>query len=475
MIKFKKITFDILVWLIFINIVSSCYGEGLKKKIDTKEFPIYFSTEAWDTIKLANDQYDRGTKKIIAIMDSPVKYVAGLDGKNYNTVQVLINNGTNVSYSYLDHPYHGTAVAGLIASKPYKLSCDVETKKGFSSKSCDKPEIVISGIAQHTNLINAPEASIKNLVTNMELLSDEEKKNIRTSRKQIPVKAILNFFIGPTKDKMAIKKEYLQNVKKEYEKKQSSVNKNSDDYLLLQWIIEYIDNDMQWVMPPSPALILNNKWHSMQNYRDMAQNNIEQELQKLYDTLKNYKDALVKYILPNKDSFLVIVAAGNDGKQLYRNNAGFLLGKTTLDDDPIIVVAAGCGKEYGELCSFSNYGKEFVDILAPGEHIPVILSLETANGVFVPKTTYTSGTSFSAPLVAGTAALLAQCNPTASTADIKKVILESAHDDPTLETKIAGGKVLDVKKAIDYMCKTDVDSYSEKPKETEDMNMHNEL
>jgi hypothetical protein len=467
---------NVVINAVFAFAFLNCHAATPKDEINIKEFPRYFSTETWEAIEAANVLYDKTAKKIVAIMDSPVKYIAGLDDKNDNDIQDLIDNAANKSYSYIDHPYHGTAVASLIVSKPYKLPCSFITEKNFSSKPCDKKEIVVVGMAQHTNIINSLAANadgvaeaIKNLVTKLEPISAEEKRAAETTREQIPVKAILNFSFGPQKDKRSIKSDYLRYLMTENKKRQSGAEKNSDDYLLLQWIIEYVDNNMQWLMPPSPALILNIKWHNMQPQRDAIQRDIEQELKKQYDILEKYKDAIERYILPNKASFLVIVAAGNDKKQLYGGNAGFLLGKTTMEDDPILGVAAGCGKEYRELCSFSNYGKKFVDILAPGEHIPVLLVLESGRGLFVSKTTYVSGTSFSAPLVAGTAALLAQCDPTASTADIKKVILESAKTDRDLEARVAEGRILDVKKAVETMCKTDVATYSTKQMKIESL------
>jgi subtilisin len=74
------------------------------------------------------------------------------------------------------------------------------------------------------------------------------------------------------------------------------------------------------------------------------------------------------------------------------------------------------GEEDDTFASFSNYGAD-VDIAAPG----VCLESTTNDGgygVF-------DGTSFSAPLVAGAAALYATAHPTASPADIKDAILDN--------------------------------------------------
>jgi subtilisin family serine protease len=79
------------------------------------------------------------------------------------------------------------------------------------------------------------------------------------------------------------------------------------------------------------------------------------------------------------------------------------------------------GEEDDTFASFSNYGAD-VDIAAPG----VCLETTTKDGgygVF-------DGTSFSAPLVAGAAALYAAAHPGASPADIKDAILNNREAAP---------------------------------------------
>jgi len=63
--------------------------------------------------------------------------------------------------------------------------------------------------------------------------------------------------------------------------------------------------------------------------------------------------------------------------------------------------------------------------------------------------------------VAGTAALLAQCKPAASVKDIKNAIFKNAARYHNLSSKIRDGKILDVKKTIDYMCKSSAAPISE--------------
>jgi len=424
-------------------------------------------------------------EKIVAIMDGPVEYIGGLVGQNKKDIQKQTNEGSFAIHPYYEiHPHHGTAVASLIVSKPCKLPCHNE--KGFTSKGCDKSEIVVAGVAQCIKMVNAltfekpsdVEDAIEKLATNLDPLTDQEKWALkRVSRTQAPIRRILNFSIG-LDDIEDAKKKDIQNIKKQYETIMASSIKDSDEYFLMQWLIEYIDNDMKWVAPKTNSTTILAKWNNLKRRREAEQQAIDNILKSHDIELEHFVDAMNDNILPKKDRFLVAVSAGNQGKQLEYNKAGLLvkIGRNTNEEDPIIGVAAGCGKNYRELCPWSNYGNTLVDILAPGENIPVIFSDKSSKGTLA-KATHVSGTSFSAPLVAGTIALLAQCKPTASPKEIKKAIFESAYKDSNLEAKIIGGKVLDVEKAIGLMCERERAPRPEKPKKMEDVSSphHEEL
>ena len=66
---------------------------------------------------------------------------------------------------------------------------------------------------------------------------------------------------------------------------------------------------------------------------------------------------------------------------------------------------------------FSNYGKENVDIYAPGEEIYVA----KPNNEYG----YDSGTSLAGPMVSGTAALIWLYYPKLTVHEVKNIILES--------------------------------------------------
>jgi subtilisin family serine protease len=117
---------------------------------------------------------------------------------------------------------------------------------------------------------------------------------------------------------------------------------------------------------------------------------------------------------------LMIHAAGNDGENLaetpnYPNP--FYEGGGRAEN--WIEVGAISWKSADSLVApFSNYGREQVDVFAPGVDI-----LSTVPGSEYERE---SGTSMAAPVVSGLAALIMAYYPELTAADVKRIILESA-------------------------------------------------
>lgn len=443
MIKFSRV---ISIWFCIILLcVLPCSAES--EGMDIKNYPKYFSTETWEAIRFANDQRNIGAKQITAIMDSPVEYGFGLLNDLALQKEIMSNDK-----DYISNPYHGTAVANLLASKPRELECYYAD--GFTTKTCDKSKMVVAGVAWHTkianiNACNKTEDVSKWVRSFMQDIdgSIQNRKNIKsdTSRTHIPERVIVNFSIGPD--------DILKSKREEYKQDMSTRTINSDAYFLMKWAVEFIDNKMQWVIPQDSKE--KNRWDdaNLAKLRFNIQKKLEKEMA---EKNKEFANTIEEQVSSRKDYVLAVVAAGNYGQKLEYSNE--------IKNGPVVWVAAGCDKSQKKLCPWSNYGNKVVHILAPGENIPVVLPV-TGNGTLAYKSTYSQGTSFSAPLVAGTAALLAQCAPTASTDEIKQAILGEAYKHNTLSKTVADGAVLNVKNAINRMCKTDIDENSEKPKE----------
>jgi len=142
-----------------------------------------------------------------------------------------------------------------------------------------------------------------------------------------------------------------------------------------------------------------------------------------YSPEKKWVDDAVKYA--QKKGVLLVHAAGNDMKNVdttftYPTHT-FLNGKPA--ENWITVGASGDPKIGGLVASFSNYGKEGVDVFAPG--VQIYSTIPGAN-----KYGLASGTSMAAPVVAGVAALLFTYFPELNYRQVKYIIEASAVKPP---------------------------------------------
>ncbi|MBD2202297.1 S8 family serine peptidase [Calothrix sp. FACHB-1219] len=131
---------------------------------------------------------------------------------------------------------------------------------------------------------------------------------------------------------------------------------------------------------------------------------------------------------------LVIASAGNDGK----DNDIEPVYPANFDLPNIITVAASDDKD--QLAIFgkyaSNYGKNSVDLAAPGQNIDSTL----------PNNQYAAwdGTSMAAPQVAGAAALLLAANPNLTFLELRYALLSTVDKQESLQDKVNSGGRLNV-------------------------------
>lgn len=138
-----------------------------------------------------------------------------------------------------------------------------------------------------------------------------------------------------------------------------------------------------------------------------------------YSPYKAYVDDAFRYA--DAHGVLVIHAAGNDSKNIdVESNfpsKKYLDGKTRSKN--WIEVGATHWKDGSDMAGgFSNYGKKTVDIFAPGVELK---STVPGQGYKI-----ASGTSMSAPVVTGVAALVLSYHPDLTAAQLKKILLRSA-------------------------------------------------
>ncbi|MBT4792876.1 MAG: S8 family serine peptidase [Halobacteriovoraceae bacterium] len=141
-----------------------------------------------------------------------------------------------------------------------------------------------------------------------------------------------------------------------------------------------------------------------------------------------------------KEKILIVAAAGNNGYNLSHGPVY----PASLSNSFENVISVGAVDNRGELWSAhgfgSNFGKESVDIAAPGEDI--------VSYVLDSKVKPLSGTSMATPFVAGVAALVLAANPDFSASDLKQRLVESAVTTPYLREKFKSGGMLNAYYAV---------------------------
>ncbi len=160
---------------------------------------------------------------------------------------------------------------------------------------------------------------------------------------------------------------------------------------------------------------------------------------KSFSPEKYWVDDAVKYA--ESKGVLLVHAAGNDAKNLdttfnYPNPV--FVKEAKRASNWITVGASGDPKAGGYTAGFSNYGKDEVDVFAPGVKI-----YATVPG----GDTYASlqGTSMASPVVAGLAALILEYYPTLSAQQVKYVIEKSAQNPGEKVINPGSGEEVDLK------------------------------
>jgi subtilisin family serine protease/peroxiredoxin len=155
---------------------------------------------------------------------------------------------------------------------------------------------------------------------------------------------------------------------------------------------------------------------------------------KPYSSNKNVVDEAVKYAM--KKDVLIVHAAGNSGLNLdtepnfpnkkYADHSG--LAEAWLEVGASVPVVGRGALAAG----FSNYGKNTVDIFAPGIDI-----YSTVPGS---KYEMLQGTSMAAPVVSGVAAILRSYFPTLKAWEVKEIIMQTAVRNTAMALLIKEGR-----------------------------------
>ncbi|MFM6935720.1 MAG: S8 family peptidase [Flavobacteriales bacterium] len=151
---------------------------------------------------------------------------------------------------------------------------------------------------------------------------------------------------------------------------------------------------------------------------------------------------------------LMIHAAGNDAKDVDVE-PNFPTSHYEFQEEPFsnLLTIGASTRMVGaaRVAEFSNFGRETVDVFAPG--------LEIYNTV--PQSAYMNlqGTSMAAPMVTGAAAMLKSYYPSLSMWEIKNILLDSAtvYTDNEFPSKSVTGGIVNLKNAV-KMCEKAVGS-----------------
>ena len=119
---------------------------------------------------------------------------------------------------------------------------------------------------------------------------------------------------------------------------------------------------------------------------------------------------------------LIVHAAGNDGNDLDNpENPNFpndhMFGNTEISNNVITVGALTSSYGSKMVATFSNYGKQNVDVFAPGDAIYSTLPNNEYD--------FQGGTSMAAPAVSGIAALIRSYYPQLSAVQVKQILIQS--------------------------------------------------
>ncbi|MBD5089077.1 MAG: S8 family serine peptidase [Clostridiales bacterium] len=152
-----------------------------------------------------------------------------------------------------------------------------------------------------------------------------------------------------------------------------------------------------------------------------------------------YEDNKELQDIIHQSKMLFIIAAGNAGEELKHENVCY---PACYKENNIITVAA-CDEDYN-IIEDSNYGEEYVDIVAPGQNI----TIQLANGY----TTQVSGTSVATALVTRVVALVySQIEYNFNPKEIKQLILETATKKDNLNGRVASSGIISMRGALKYL------------------------
>ena len=141
------------------------------------------------------------------------------------------------------------------------------------------------------------------------------------------------------------------------------------------------------------------------------------------------------HVLQNNPEHLFITSAGNHNALIDNYNKPWTCG---LNEPNLLCVASSTRD--GQKSSFSNYGKDYVHVFAPGSKIYSTLP----NNRYGPA----SGTSMACPHVSGFAALILTMRCDMSGQQVKQLIMNNVQRHYVYEDLVSSGGIIDIGRTI---------------------------
>ncbi len=156
---------------------------------------------------------------------------------------------------------------------------------------------------------------------------------------------------------------------------------------------------------------------------------------------------------------VVVAAVGNNMQSM--SESPYYPACVDAHEDEQWLLGVSAIREDHRLAMFSNSGGDCIDLTAPGQNITSTVRYAPRYNL---KTLYSGGwqgTSFSAPLVSGTAALIKAINPHWGAKEIYQALLSTVHHTPgqdeVIYKNLFGAGLLQVDKAVEYAWERRID------------------
>ena len=162
---------------------------------------------------------------------------------------------------------------------------------------------------------------------------------------------------------------------------------------------------------------------------------------------KHWVDDAIKYAAEH--DVLIVHASGNDGRNTDEDPdypSPFLMDNEKANNVITVGASGDSSLNCGMVADFTNYGKQTVDVLAPG----VKIYSSIPGNIYA----YEQGTSMSAPIVSGLAALLRSYFPQLSAVAVKNIIEQSVDKSMALQRFKMPGGLKKEKIEMKNICKT---------------------